>query len=943
MPYIQTDPNEFDLPPRPKSPTRLTLHYGSPSRTFRWILLLAVFLTGQFFLNSSAYAEWAIFERAPAVSSNWELFNSRFGWAAGQDSENGTGVLLFLLNNSWISATLPDVSSDWALSGVGLTSSSKGWAVGQDFENKRGVLLYLRNPAMVSPPTITTTKPSNITDTTATGGGNITSDGGTSVTARGVCWSTSANPTLDDTCTSDGTGTGVFTSSITGLTANTQYHVRAYATNLAGTAFGNDLTFTTIATQLPTVTTSAVSNITDTTATGGGNVTSSGVTPVTQRGVCWSTLGNPDVDEDVCTNDGAGLGVFVSSITGLEPGTLYHVRAYAANSMGVAYGDDLTFTTTASALAMPRLSTTAISNLTATAASGGGLIWPIVSVVPPNVSSDWGLSAVHFFSSDGGWAVGRDSENGRGVILFFSDGSWTSVRLPYVSSDWGLSGVHFRWAVGQDLENGTGVILHFSGGSWTSILPPDVGSSNWGLSAVHYLSSKEAWAVGRDIENGTGVLLHFLDGSWTPEIPPDVGSLDWGLSSVDFISPDEGWAVGEDFQNGTGVLLHYLDGSWTSEPLPNPSPDWASWGLSGIHLISRTSGWAVGHASDGSNLKGILLRYSVPQISVSPTDIDFGEVQPGALLEKTVTVTNTGNGELVIGTITVPSLSPPFSITSDGCSGQSLARRRTCRVTYRFLPESEGSFPSSSDIPSNAFNQNPVTVTLNGTGKGETNYIHLLNPSNGNTFTACDYFNPPPFQWESSGIFSSIEVQFSLQNDFSSVALKAKGDPNVNQLLIKSNVWKKILLLPGAGGGTVYWTVVAKKKDKPMVKSDVFSFVVDAAQPVGNLDPPDMSYISKTASPPPTISWDNNCNNSFVVWFSNDPDFKTKKMPISFRIRDSGGVSDTFEKELTSKQWLFIRKLGGDITGATLYWYVESRDMLGRRQSSEVMSFVLDP
>lgn len=92
-------------------------------------------------------------------------------------------------------------------------------------------------------PTITTTVVTDITGTTATSGGYISSDGGASVSARGVCWSTSANPTTADSHTSDGTGTGSFTSSITGLTNGTTYHVRAYATNSVGTSYGTDRTF----------------------------------------------------------------------------------------------------------------------------------------------------------------------------------------------------------------------------------------------------------------------------------------------------------------------------------------------------------------------------------------------------------------------------------------------------------------------------------------------------------------------------------------------------------------------------------------------------------------------------------------------------------------------------------------------------------------------------
>lgn len=93
-------------------------------------------------------------------------------------------------------------------------------------------------------PTVITTSP-NVGSTTATGGGNVTDDGGVSVIARGVCWSTSANPTTADSKTTDGTGTGSYVSSITGLTKGETYHVRAYATNSEGTAYGADIQFTT--------------------------------------------------------------------------------------------------------------------------------------------------------------------------------------------------------------------------------------------------------------------------------------------------------------------------------------------------------------------------------------------------------------------------------------------------------------------------------------------------------------------------------------------------------------------------------------------------------------------------------------------------------------------------------------------------------------------------
>ena len=112
----------------------------------------------------------------------------------------------------------------------------------------------MTEPTPVSAPILSTTKISGITASSALTGGNITSDGGTAITARGVCWSTDSNPTINDRTTTDGAGTGRYSSTITGLAANTVYHVRAYATNSAGTAYGNTVTFDTLSTADDTVT-----------------------------------------------------------------------------------------------------------------------------------------------------------------------------------------------------------------------------------------------------------------------------------------------------------------------------------------------------------------------------------------------------------------------------------------------------------------------------------------------------------------------------------------------------------------------------------------------------------------------------------------------------------------------------------------------------------------
>ncbi len=198
----------------------------------------------------------------------------------------------------------------------------------------------------LSTPTITTNAIINVTGTTAGCGGNISSDGGAAVTARGIVWSTSANPTTSlSTKTSNGSGTGSFSANMTGLSPATSYYVRAYAVNNQGTAYGSESTFTTAAPSLPTITTIPITSVTSFTASGGGSVTSDGGGAITARGVVWSTSSSPTTALSTKTTDGTGVGSFSSNISGLTDKTTYYYRAYATNVTGTSYGTELTFTT----------------------------------------------------------------------------------------------------------------------------------------------------------------------------------------------------------------------------------------------------------------------------------------------------------------------------------------------------------------------------------------------------------------------------------------------------------------------------------------------------------------------------------------------------------------------------------------------------------------------
>jgi hypothetical protein len=220
-------------------------------------------------------------------------------------------------------------------------------------------------------PTLATQAVSNVTNTTAISGGSITDDGGTAILARGICWSPSPDPTLAAECATEGAGTGSFIAMMTGLGANSTYHVRAYATNAQGTSYGEDRPFTTVVLQLPSVTTTAPSGVSFTTATSGGDVKQDNGAPVSSRGICWATTPGPTTADSTYTEAG-GLGSFTATITGLAASTTYYVRAFAVNGGGTSYGNEVSFTTLARSV--PTLTTKSVGGVSSYIAGSGGTI-----------------------------------------------------------------------------------------------------------------------------------------------------------------------------------------------------------------------------------------------------------------------------------------------------------------------------------------------------------------------------------------------------------------------------------------------------------------------------------------------------------------------------------------------------------------------------------------
>ena len=173
----------------------------------------------------------------PAGASNFRVYADARSYVAITVNNNIIGVAAVPANASYVDVPFTTTPAAGQTAMIVVT------------RNQRQP--YITTLSVVAAPTVTTTAISNIDKNTATGGGNVTADGGATVTARGICWSTSQNPTISGNHTTDGTGTGSFTSSITGLTANTTYYVRAYATNSAGTAYGEEVSFTTLPEGIP--------------------------------------------------------------------------------------------------------------------------------------------------------------------------------------------------------------------------------------------------------------------------------------------------------------------------------------------------------------------------------------------------------------------------------------------------------------------------------------------------------------------------------------------------------------------------------------------------------------------------------------------------------------------------------------------------------------------
>jgi hypothetical protein len=196
--------------------------------------------------------------------------------------------------------------------------------------------------------TVFTTPVSEIGLISAITGGEITQDGGRPVLQRGVVWSTSPNPTLENNegMIDQGEGIGAFEVELEDLKPSTDYYVAAFAVTDAGVSYGVQRTFQTIVATLARVRTRDLLGVTHIAALGMGEVTETGNSEVTERGMVWNTQSSPSLANHAGFSvNGSGEGIFQSIMTGLMPETTYYFRAYATNLGGTVYGTTNTLTT----------------------------------------------------------------------------------------------------------------------------------------------------------------------------------------------------------------------------------------------------------------------------------------------------------------------------------------------------------------------------------------------------------------------------------------------------------------------------------------------------------------------------------------------------------------------------------------------------------------------